>query len=264
MNYDRYEAIEVGREGRKLTLTLSNPAALNAVTARMHAELSTIFIDAGQDDETDVVVLTGAGTAFCAGGDINWMQTLLDAPGGMAGIGIEGRRIIHSLLDLDKPVICRMNGDAIGLGATLALFCDVVIADRNARIGDPHVRVGLVAGDGGAVIWPQLVGYSRAKQFLMTGDLIGAERAEAIGLVNIVVPADKLDEEVARFADKLLRGAQHAIRWTKMSVNIGLRQLADSVLDASLGYEVASSMLPDHREAVAAFREGRRPAFDRR
>ncbi|CAG1011807.1 MAG: enoyl-CoA hydratase/isomerase family protein [Rhizobiaceae bacterium] len=263
MNYDRYEAIEVSREGRKLTLTLSNPAALNAVTARMHAELSTIFTDAAHDDETDVVVLTGAGKAFCAGGDINWMQALLDTPGGMADIGNEGRRIIHSLLDLDKPVICRMNGDAIGLGATLALFCDVVIADRDARIGDPHVRVGLVAGDGGAVIWPQLIGYSRAKQFLMTGDLLGAERAEAIGLINVVLPADKLDDEVARFADKLLRGAQQAIRWTKMSVNIGLRQLADSILDASLGYEVASSKLPDHREAVAAFREGRRPEFSR-
>jgi enoyl-CoA hydratase len=98
----------------------------------------------------------------------------------------------------------------------------------------------------------------------MTGDLVSAERAEAIGLINIVVPADRLDEEVARFADKLLRGARQSIRWTKMSVNIGLRQLADSILDASLGYEVASSMLPDHREAVAAFREGRRPVFGRR
>jgi len=264
MNYDRYSTLAVGRDGRKLTVTLNNPAALNAVTAAMHAELATIFTDIAKDDQVDLVVLTGAGKAFCAGGDIAWMESMLDTPGGMANIAQEGRRIVHSLLDLDRPLVCRLNGDAVGLGATLALFCDTVIADREARIGDPHVRVGLVAGDGGAVIWPQLVGYARAKEFLMTGDLLTAERAEQIGLINRAVPAEKLDEEVAKLADKLLRGAQQAIRWTKVSVNIGLKQLANSILDASLDYEVQSSALSDHREAVAAFRAGRRPVFGRR
>jgi enoyl-CoA hydratase len=192
------------------------------------------------------------------------MQSMIDGPEGMSAIAIEGRRIIQSLLDLEIPVICRLNGDAVGLGATLALFCDVIIASETARIGDPHVRVGLVAGDGGAVIWPQLIGYARAKEYLMTGDLMNAQRAAEIGLINRAVPAEKLDEEIAKLADKLLRGAQRAIRWTKLSVNLGLRQLVDSVFDASLGYEVASSMLPDHAEAVAAFHEGRRPVFGRK
>jgi enoyl-CoA hydratase/carnithine racemase len=261
MGYESYETIRISRDGRKLELTLNKADALNAVDGHMHSELSTIFSEIALDDGVDLVVLTGAGKAFCAGGDIGWMQSMLDSPGGMAGIAAEGRRIIHSLLDLDRPVICRLNGDAVGLGATLALFCDVIIADKTARIGDPHVRVGLVAGDGGAAIWPQLVGYARAKEFLMTGDLMTADRAAEIGLINRAVAANALDEEVAKLADKLLRGAQRAIRWTKLSVNLGLKGITDSVLDASLGYEVASSMLPDHAEAVAAFSEGRRPVF---
>jgi len=261
MTYGEYQAIEVVRDGRTLVLRLNNPGALNAVTARMHFELSTIFGKIALDDEVDVVVLTGAGKAFCAGGDIAWMQSMLETPGGMAPIAAEGKRIVQSLLDLDRPVICRLNGDAIGLGATLALFCDVVIADESARIGDPHVRVGLVAGDGGAIIWPHLIGHARAKEFLLTGDLMSAKQAAAIGLINRAVPADELDAEVDKLVAKLLRGARQAIRWTKLSVNIGLKQLVDSVMDASLGYEVASSMLPDHAEAVAAFREGRKPVF---
>ncbi len=261
MNYDGYESIVIAKRGRRLDLTLSNPEMLNAVTARMHRELSTIFSDVALDDDADLVVLTGAGHAFCAGGDIAWMRKMLAAPDGMASIAPESRRIIHSMLDLQKPVICRLNGDAVGLGATLALFCDIIVADATARIGDPHVRLGLVAGDGGAVIWPQLVGYVRAKEFLLTGDLLTAVRAAEIGLVNRAVDASELDAEVDRYAEKLLRGAQQAIRWTKHSVNMGLKQLADSVFDTALAYEVESSMLPDHAEAVAAFAEGRRPQF---
>jgi enoyl-CoA hydratase len=261
MTYDQYQAIEVVRNGRVLVLKLNNPTAFNAVTATMHRELSRIFGDIARDDAVDVVVLTGAGKAFCAGGDIAWMQSMIDLPGSMAVIAAEGKRIVQSLLDLDRPVICRLNGDAVGLGATLALFCDVVIADESARIGDPHVRVGLVAGDGGAAIWPQLIGYVRAKEFLLTGDLMTARQAAAIGLINRAVPAGELDGEVEKLVAKLLRGAQQAIRWTKLSVNIGLKQLVDSVMEASLGFEVASSMLPDHAEAVAAFREGRKPVF---
>lgn len=261
MDYSRYEAIKVSRRGKVATLTLSNPGALNAVTARMHAELSTIFDNVAQDDGVDVVVLTGDGKAFCAGGDIGWMRSMIESGRGMSETGIEGRRIIHSMLDLEKPLVCRLNGDAVGLGATLALFCDIVVADETARIGDPHVKVGLVAGDGGAVIWPQLIGYVRAKEMLMLGDLVTGAEAARIGLVNRAVPADALDAEVARLVEKLLRGAQRAIRWTKLSVNIGLKQLANSILDASLGYEIATSLLPDHEEAVAAFRENRRPVF---
>jgi enoyl-CoA hydratase len=264
MDYARYCALSISRQGRVLRVGFNNPAAMNAVTAQMHGELSTIFSDIASDDETDLVVLTGEGKAFSAGGDIGWMQQMLSVPGGMAGTAAEGRRIILSLLDLQKPVICRLNGDAVGLGATLALFCDIIIADETARIGDPHVRVGLVAGDGGAVIWPQLVGLALAKEFLMTGDLLDAKRAASIGLINRAVPADDLDGEVGKLVEKLERGAQQAICWTKLSLNIALKQLATSILDASLALEVVTSTMPDHAEAVSAFAEGRRPKFGSR
>lgn len=264
MDYQSYQDLKIEKDGRTLRLIINRPEALNVVTGRLHGELSRIFTDIEHDDDVDVVVLTGAGKTFCAGGDIGWMHEMLDVPGGFAAISIEGRRIIQSLLSLDKPVVCRVNGDAIGLGATLALFSDVIIVDEEARIADPHVRVGLVAGDGGAVIWPQLIGYARAKELLMTGDAVTGREAAQMGLVNRAVPAGDLDTEVDKLVQKLLRSPQAALRWTKVAVNIGLKQLADSILEASIGYECVSATLPDHREAVTAFLEKRRPNFGKK
>lgn len=258
-DFDRYRTIRHERRGRILTLTLNRPDALNAVDGATHAELAQIFHDAADDPGSDVVVLTGAGRAFCAGGDIPWMQSVIDE--GFDRTAREAKRIVTSLLDLEKPVIARLNGHATGFGATLALFCDVVIAAETARIGDPHVQVGFTAGDGAAVIWPQLIGYARAKEFLMTGDLMTATEAARIGLINHAVPADELDARVYGLAERLAAGSQVAIRTTKMSVNIGLKQLAASLMDACLAFEARSNASRDHQEAVAAFRDKRTPDF---
>ena len=263
MDYAAYTCIRAERAGRVLTLTINRPEVLNAVNAALHEELSRIFYDAAADPAADVVVLTGAGRAFCAGGDIDWMQEAIDRPESFEDTAAEAKKIIFGLLDCEKPIVCRMNGDAVGLGATIALFCDIVIAAEGARIGDPHVRVGLVAGDGGAVIWPQLIGFARAKEFLMTGDLIAAPDAARIGLINHAVPAAELDAKVAGIVGKLVNGATKAIRWSKVTANIPLRQLAHSMMDASLAYEVVSNRSADHQEAVAAFREKRKPRFGR-
>lgn len=264
MRYDSYERLSFSRQGRVLTLSFNLPDKLNAVDAQMHSELAQVFHDIAKDKDTDVVILTGVGKAFSAGGDIGWMQSMLPQAGGMAMIAPEGRAILHGLLDLPQPIICRMNGDAIGLGATLALFCDIIIADETARIADPHVRVGLVAGDGGALIWPMLIGPALAKEFLLTGDMLQASRAAQIGLINRAVPAADLDQAVQSFAQKLERGAQQAVRWTKASVNLALKQQLGSVFESSLAYEVIASTLPDHAEAVHAFAEGRKPDFSRK
>jgi enoyl-CoA hydratase len=136
-----------------------------------------------------------------------------------------------------------------------------MIAVDTARFGDPHVRMGYVAGDGGAVIWPQLIGYARAKEYLLTGDMLDAKEAERIGLINYVVPRDQLDAKVNSFADKFARGATKAIKWTKTSINMPLRQLAHSMMDASLAYEALTNMGDDHQEAVTAFQEKRKPRF---
>ena len=173
----------------------------------------------------------------------------------------EARTIVMSLLDCDKPIICRLNGDAVGLGATLALFCDVIIAADHARIGDPHVRVGFVAGDGGAIIWPQLIGYARAKQYLLTGDLLDAKQAAAIELINFAVPAAELDQTVKDWASRLSKGAPRAVRWTKATINAGLKQLAASMMDTGLAYEGISGRTEDHAEALKAMRGKRKPNF---
>lgn len=259
---DSYKSLQLTRKGRILTITMNRPDALNAADAAMHEELARVFSDAAADPGSDVIVFTGAGRAFSAGGDLKWMQDAVDNPHSFDTRTVdEARRIIFGILDCDKPILCRMNGDAIGLGATLALFCDIIIAADTARIADPHVKVGLVAGDGGAVIWPQLIGFARAKEFLMTGDVISATDAVRMGLINHAVPPQELDAKVYGMAERLARGALMAIRWTKRSVNIQLKEVAGKVLDASIAYEALSNRSADHAEAVAAFREKRKPAF---
>lgn len=256
-----YQTLLFKRRGRILEITMNRPDKLNAVDEAMHAELARVFVDASNDPECDVVVLTGAGRAFSSGGDIDWMQKMIDQPASFEKTAREGKQIVFSLLDCEKPVIAKLNGHATGLGATIALFCDVIFASETAKIGDPHVSVGFVAGDGGAVIWPQLIGYVRAKEYLMTGDLMTASEAASIGLINHAVAPAELDDRVAQFADRLAAGATKAIRWSKMSANIGLKQLAHSIMDASLAYEAMSNVTADHQEAVNAFREKRAPRF---
>jgi enoyl-CoA hydratase len=261
--FDDYQTILFNRRGRVLEVTLNRPEKLNATDAVLHAELARVFVDISNDPDSDIVVLTGAGRAFSAGGDIAWMQEAIDVPDRFNQTVREAKQIVFGLIDCEKPVIAKLNGHATGLGATIALFCDVIFAAEHAKIGDPHVSIGFVAGDGGAVIWPQLIGYARAKEYLLTGDLMTATQAAQLGLINHAVPAEELDERVNAFADRLANGATKAIRWTKMSVNIGLRDLATSILDASLAYEALSNVDPDHQEAVHAFSEKRPPVFGR-
>lgn len=261
--FDDYQAILFSRRGRVLEVTLNRPDKLNATDAILHTELARVFVDISNDPDSDIVVLTGAGRAFSAGGDVAWMQEAIDEPERFEQTVREAKQIVFGLIDCEKPVIAKLNGHATGLGATIALFCDVIFAADHAKIGDPHVSIGFVAGDGGAVIWPQLIGYARAKEYLLTGDLMTATQAVQMGLINHAVPAAELDAKVDAFADRLANGATKAIRWTKMSVNIGLRDLATSIMDASLAYESLSNMTADHAEAVKAFSEKRPPVFAR-
>lgn len=259
--FDDYKTILFNRRGRVLEVTLNRPEKLNATDAVLHTELARVFTDITNDPDSDIVVLTGAGRAFSAGGDVAWMQDAIDEPVRFEQTIREARQIVFGLIDCEKPIIAKLNGHATGLGCTIALFCDVIFAAEHAKIGDPHVSIGFVAGDGGAVIWPQLIGYARAKEYLLTGDLMTASDAAGMGLINHAVPVDELDARVDAFADRLAAGATKAIRWTKMSVNIGLRDLASKMMDASLAYEALSNVHPDHAEAVRAFAERRPPVF---
>lgn len=261
MDYSGYRHLAFSRVDRILTMTLNRPSLLNAMDGAMHEETSRAFYDIGMDHDTDVVILTGAGTAFSAGGDIASMREMYEKPALFDTAILEAKKIVFGILDCEKPIICKMNGDAVGLGATIALFSDVIFAADHARIGDPHVRVGLAAGDGGAVIWPQLIGFARAKEYLMTGDLIDAKSAAAMGLINHAVPAAELDARVDAFARKLAGGALKSIKWTKQTVNVALKQLAHTMMDTCMAYEALSNRTEDHREAVEAFTEKRKPKF---
>jgi enoyl-CoA hydratase len=260
-DYSQYGGLTVKKQDKVMTITLDAPESMNAFSAEMHYSMSRIWEDVQDDPEVNVVVLTGAGRAFSAGGNVIAMQQKIDRPELWDATSLpEAKRIIFRMLECDKPVIARVNGHAVGLGATVALMCDIIIAADTARIGDPHVNAGLVAGDGGALIWPQLIGFARAKEYLFTGDLMTAAEAHRIGLINHV-PADALDEKVYGLARRLATGAMKSIRWTKQVINIPLRQIAHSTMDLSLSLETQSNQSNDHQESVSAFAAKRRPNF---
>ena len=261
MDYSSYVTLLFEKNDRILTVTLNRPEKGNAIDGPMHEELSRVFEDINRDRSVDIVILTGAGRHFCAGGDADWLQSLIDEPWGFETVAEEGKRTMLSILDCRQPVICKLNGAAAGLGATMALYCDVIFAADTARIGDPHVKVGLTAGDGGTAIWPYLIGFARAREFLYTGEMIEAQRAADIGLINRAVPADELDRAVDEFAQGLADGAIRAIQWTKQAVNTPLRQLAAGNLDLSLALESKSNITADHQEGINALREKRKPKF---
>lgn len=247
-----YETLLLSRQGRRLTIAFNRPETLNAVAGPMHAEIVAALAFAGQDPDSDLVLLTGMGRAFSAGGDLQGMQRFIDHPEDFDLDARNAKRLVFTLLDIEKPVIARVNGPAVGLGATIALFCDVIFAAESARIGDPHVAIGLVAGDGGAVIWPQLVGFARAKEYLLTGDLIPAPQAAAMGLINHAVPDAELDARVDAFCERLLAGATQAIRGTKATINLELKRIAHALMEPGMALESLSVRGPEHRARVAA------------
>ena len=256
-----FETIELARSGRLLTITLNRPDALNAIDDQMHDDLVDVFAFVGKDEYSDVIVLTGAGRAFSAGGDFAHLAHMAAHPQVFDRDATRAKRIVFSILDLEKPLICRLNGHATGLGATLALLCDVVFAADSAKIGDPHVTVGLVAGDGGAIVWPDRIGFARAKEYLMTGELVPARKAEELGLINHCLPLAELDGAVEAFCQRLLNGSTNAIRWTKVLVNLELKRRAHALMDAGIAYEAVTVQSADFRDAVDALRNKRPPMF---
>jgi enoyl-CoA hydratase len=264
MSLPSYQTLLLSRRGRLLSITLNRPDTLNAVNLRMHEELAEVFAFAASDPDSDVVLLTGAGRAFSAGGDLAHISHNAANPELFDSEARLAKRIVFAMLDLEKPLVCRMNGAAVGLGATLALLCDVIFAAEHAKIGDSHVAIGLVAGDGGAAIWAQRIGLARAKEYLMTGELLTAKKAEELGLINHCVPADQLDAAVDAFCDKLLNGAAKAIRWTKVLTNLELKRIAHAIMDTGVAYESLSQRSADHREGVKALQEKRKPVFGKK
>lgn len=261
VDYARFDELSARLDGRMLRVTLNKPERRNIIDDAVNRQLSDVLTEAAMDRDVAVIVLTGEGPVFCAGGDMIKMQKKIDDPSLFYAGVHNSRRLVFSVLDCPKPIVCCINGDAIGLGATLALLCDIVIANEEARLADPHTKVGLVCGDGGALIWPALIGYARAKRYLLSGDFITGKEAAEIGLVTFAVPASEMVELTEKWAHKLGNGALQSIAGTKITMNVPLRQAAQSLLDVGMAYEGLSNITRDHQEAVTAFVEKRKPVF---
>lgn len=250
--------MQVEIDDRVATVTLNRPEKRNAVNHAMHCGLQDLWREIGCDPDVGAIVITGAGSAFCAGGDLKGFQAPDEGPLDQ----LRGTRfLVQEMVNCEAPMISAVNGPATGLGATVALLSDVIFMAEDAIIGDTHVKVGLVAGDGGAVIWPALVGPHRAKEMLMSGKLINGVEAAQMGLVNHCVPADKLLDEATEYARSLAHGAQVAIRWTKMAINQTLKQNINLALDFGAAAEHLVTHTDDMQEASQAFAEKRTPRF---
>jgi enoyl-CoA hydratase len=259
INQDRYRFIRFDRKGAVLRVTMDSPP-LNAAAYDLHQELSTVFYELAADP-CRIVVLTGEGRAFSAGGDFDDMLRNCDDPIRQSSLLARAPHIGHSMLALDKPVIARVNGHAMGLGATLALLCDVAIMVDKARIADPHVNIGMSAGDGGALLWPLMIGFARARHYLFTGDALTGTEAAELGLVLKAVPAEDLDNEVDASVERLLKVAPRALNGTKRSINMVLRQMLGGLAEAHVGIEQLTMNTHDHREALLALKDKREPRF---
>jgi enoyl-CoA hydratase len=248
------------KSGGVATLTLNRPEALNAFSKDVAEEVFLALEDVRNDENVRVLILTGAGEkAFSTGADIKAMvgMTALKA----RELSLLGEKLCLALENLEKPVIAAISGYALGGGLEVAMSCDLRLASENARLGQTEINIGLIPGWGGTQRLTRMVGRTKAKELVFTGKMIDAKTAEQLGLVNMVVPADKFREMVRQYASELATKAPVALKVAKAVINKG----ADISLDSALALEregfgvVASS--EDLKEGVSAFTEKRKPAF---
>jgi len=243
-----------------LVVTINRPEVLNAANARLHWEFTQIWPVVDADPKTRVVVVTGAGKAFSAGGDLSLVEDMAGNPDALTRTMREASDLVYNMINLDKPVVSAINGVAVGAGLVVALMADVSIISESARFTDGHTRLGVAAGDHAAILWPLLCGMAKAKYYLLTADFIDGREAERIGLVTMCLPPDQVMPKALDVADRLARGSQISIQWTKRALNNWLRQ-AGPIFDQSLALEMLSFSYPDVREGVKAIREKRAPVF---
>jgi len=261
MDYADYQHLLFDRRKNGVVLiTINRPEVMNATNARLHWELTQVWLTIDADPAARVALVTGAGRAFSAGGDISLVEEMVGNPEAAARTMREASDLVYNIINLDKPVISAINGVAVGAGLVVALLADVSIIAETARFTDGHTRLGVAAGDHAAIIWPLLCGMAKAKYYLLTSEFIDGREAERIGLVSRCVPADKLMETALAVAEGLAGGSQPAIRFTKRALNNWLRQ-AGPIFDQSLALEMLCFGFEDVKEGARAIREKRPPSF---
>ncbi|ROQ90418.1 enoyl-CoA hydratase/carnithine racemase [Delftia acidovorans] len=258
--------LNIARDGAIWTLTMNQPETRNALTGNTAVEeFVQVCDEIRRDASVKAVILTGAGPIFSSGGNVKDMQRFFDDALTPDAIREEYRqgiqRIPRALNQLDVPVICAINGPAIGAGLDLTCMCDIRIASETATFAESFVRVGIVPGDGGAWLLPRAVGRAKAAEMAFTGEAIDAQQALACGLVSRVVPADQLLPTARALADKIAANPGAVMRMTKRLLREGEHSTLESLLELSAGYQALAHKTADHREAVMAFVEKRKPRF---
>jgi enoyl-CoA hydratase len=259
--YAAYPSLQLDRPAPGvLRITLRAVGKLNAVSGAMHGELAAIWRTIGDDEETRAVIVRGADGAFSAGGDLDLVVEIANDAAARERVFHEARDLVYNVVACPKPIVSAITGPAVGAGLAVGLLADISIATPAARIVDGHTKLGVAAGDHAVLVWPLLCGLAKAKYHLLLCEPIDGVEAERIGLVSLCVPDAELDERALEIATRLARGAQSAIRHTKLALNNWLR-LAGPAFDASLALEFLDLAGPDVHEGVAAVREKRRPDF---
>ncbi len=261
MNVEDYQQLVFERrEHGVLLITINAPEKYNACDEGLHGELARVWRDVSVDPETRVAVITGAGKAFSAGGDLAMVERMAGDHDRVSHMLSEMSDLVYNIINCEKPIISAINGVAVGAGVVVALLADIAICAEDAKLGDGHVKLGVSAGDHAAIIWPLLAGMAKARYYLLTGEMVTGAEAERLGMVAKALPRGEVLDESLRVADVLATGSQQAIRLTKRSLNSWLRA-AGPTFDQSAAYEMLCFMGPDVREGAAALREKRAPVF---
>ena len=248
--YDLPEELQVRSDGPVRVITLNRPDDLNATNHVLHAGLASLFPQLDADEEARVAVITGAGRAFSAGGDFGYIDELSrDAELRHATL-THGRQIVTGMVACRLPIVAAVNGPAVGLGCSLVALSDIVFMAASAHLADPHVLLGLVAADGGPVVWPLLTSLQLAKEYALTGDRIPARRGAEIGLVNHVCPDDEVLDQALACAHKIARLPKGAVEDTKRIINIQMERAVLAALDFALTAEDRSFTTPELRANI--------------
>ncbi|MFF0085875.1 enoyl-CoA hydratase/isomerase family protein [Streptomyces canus] len=256
MGGEESPVLTLSADGDVRIVTLNRPDHLNGVSEELHRRLAEIWDELAADAEARAVVLTGAGRAFSAGGDFGHLLRHHSDPALRERSIRLDRAIQTAMIRFPLPLVAAVNGPAVGLGCSLALGCDLVLMADDAYLADPHVSVGLVAGDGGVTLWPLLTSLLRAKEYLFTGDRIPAEKAVEIGLANRVVPAAELSGQALALAHRLAAQPAEALRATKAALAVVVEQVSRGGMEAALMAERSTMASPDYLRIVSALASG--------
>ena len=251
------------RDHGVLLITIDRPERMNATDERLHRELTDVWVEVARDPNTSVAVVTGAGRAFSAGGDLDMLERMSGDWRRIAAMAGEAAALVTNMLECEKPIVSAINGTAVGAGLAVALMADISVIGHGARLSDGHLRLGVAAGDHAAILWPLLCGMAKAKYYLLTADFMDGAEAERIGLVSRCVEDSRVLDEALEIAERLATGPQQAARWTKRTLNHWLRA-ALPAFDASVAYEMLTFLGDDVVEGARSLREHRPPRFEQR